>query len=369
MRHFGEHDRAYGRAPATVDRMGSPQKGESCEPVPDSLAASYERCRALHRSYGRTYYLATTLLPAKKRPHVHALYGFARHTDEILDRMDGADVATRTQHLRAWADRFTAALRGEPVDDPVLPAVRHTIELFNLDRSDFAAFFRSMELDLTVTEYETYDDLLGYMAGSAAAIGTMMLPILGARDLEAAREPARQLGFAFQLTNFIRDVAEDLARGRIYLPLEDLDRFGVTPADLRARVATPAIRALIAFEVERAKDHYRRAAPGISLLDPRSQACVRTAYHLYGGILDEVVRLGYDVFARRATVPTWRRLAVATRCLVTPPGSPVRPLRRLGPGRGQPESPSPAAGAHDPKERRAAVRQAMRWRTRARRQA
>src|SRR5439155_11185611 len=118
---------------------------------------------------------------------------------------------------------------------------------------DFAAFLRSMAMDLTVTSYDTYDDLLGYMSGSAAAIGTMMLPILGARDLAAAREPARQLGLAFQLTNFIRDVAEDLDRGRIYLPLKDLAEFGVTPEDLAARQATRPVRELIAFEVDRAR--------------------------------------------------------------------------------------------------------------------
>src|SRR5436309_1005228 len=122
------------------------------------------------------------------------------------------------------------------------PAVRDTIERFELDRADFTAFLRSMAMDLTITGYPTYDDLLEYMEGSAAAIGTMMLPILGAADRAAAREPARQLGLAFQLTNFIRDVGEDLDCGRIYLPLKDLAEFGVTPDDLRARRATLPIR-------------------------------------------------------------------------------------------------------------------------------
>jgi 15-cis-phytoene synthase len=181
-----------------------------------------------------------------------------------------------------------------------------------------------MAMDLTVSEYQTYDDLLTYMEGSAAAIGTMMLPILGARDLAAAREPARQLGLAFQLTNFIRDVGEDLDRGRLYLPLKDLAEFGVTREDLPA--ATPPLRRFIAFEVDRAREHYRRAAPGIPLLAPTSQARIRTAYRLYGGILDEVVRAGYDVFSRRATVPHRRRIAGAVACLLTPPGRPVRRL-------------------------------------------
>jgi phytoene synthase len=291
----------------------------------ERLSASYEYCRALHRAHGRTYYLATRLLPRWKRRHVHALYGFTRYTDEIVDALDGGGPRVRAARLAAWSDRFAAALSGAPVDDPVLPALLHTITAFQLDPADFAEFLRSMEMDLTVTEYQTYDDLLDYMAGSAAAIGTMMLPILGAADVDRAREPARQLGLAFQLTNFVRDVGEDLERGRVYLPLKDLAEFGVTPADLRAGVATEPVRELVAFEVVRARQHYALAAPGIPMLAPTSQACIRTAFRLYGGILDEVARAGYDVFSRRATVPNRRRLAVAVASLLTPPGRPCRP--------------------------------------------
>ena len=293
----------------------------------DSLAASYAFCRDLHRTYGRTYYLATRLLPAWKRPYVHALYGFTRYTDDIVDRLERAGAVTdRTAALHWWTARFTAALDGVPVHHPVLPAVLDTIAVFRLDRADFTAFLRSMELDLSVTEYATYDDLLTYMEGSAAAIGTMMLPILGAPDLAAAREPARQLGLAFQLTNFIRDVGEDLDRGRIYLPLKDLAEFGVTPGELAAKQATRPVRELIAFEIDRAREHYAKAAPGIPLLERSSQPCVRTAYRAYGAILDEVVRSGYDVFRRRATVPAVRKLGMVVSSLLTPAGRPVRGL-------------------------------------------
>jgi phytoene synthase len=289
----------------------------------DSLAGAYERCRVLHRRHGRSYYLATKLLPGWKRRHVHALYGFTRYADDIVDEPDGTGPGQRAERLCAWREQLLAGLRGEPVDDPILPAVLHTIEIFGLDRADFEVFLRSMAMDLTVGSYRTYDDLLGYMAGSAAAIGTMMLPILGPADPAAAREPARQLGLAFQLTNFIRDVAEDLARDRIYLPEEDLARFAVTPADLRAPRANERVRALIRFEVGRARAHYRLAGTGIAMLPPASQTCVRTAYRLYGGILDEVVRAGYDVLAGRARVPDRRRIGVAVGCLLTRPGRPV----------------------------------------------
>jgi phytoene synthase len=284
------------------------------------LAGAYRRCQELHRRHGRTYYLATRLLPAWKRRHVHALYGFARYADEIVDQTGELPLQARAARLRAWSDRFLAGLCGVPVDDPLLPAVLHTIAVFDLDQADFAAFLESMAMDLTIASYRDYAELLAYMEGSAAAIGTMMLPVLGASDLAAAREPARQLGLAFQLTNFIRDVAEDLDRGRLYLPEEDLERFGVTPADLLAAaargVASAPIKKLIGYEVERAQAHYAAAAPGIPLLSPGSQACIRAAYQLYRGILDEVVRADHDVFVRRATVPNRRRLVVAARCLL-----------------------------------------------------
>jgi phytoene synthase len=287
-----------------------------------SLAAAYERCRELHRRHGRSYYLATRLLPAWKRRHVHALYGFTRHADEIVDSAGDLPPAERAARLAEWSDRFLAGLRGERVDDPLLPAVLHTIAVFDLDHGDVARFLRSMAMDLRVTSYASYDDLLDYMEGSAAAIGTLMLPILGTDHPVAAREPARQLGFAFQLTNFIRDVAEDLERGRVYLPEEDLDKFGVTRGELaRAaarRAATPPVRELIEYEVTRARAHYAAAAPGIDLLHPTSRACIRTAYALYQGILDEVAAAGYDVFARRAVVPRRRRLVLTARALLSP---------------------------------------------------
>jgi phytoene synthase len=287
--------------------------------VHTDLAAAYDRCRDLHKRHGRTYFLATRLLPRWKRRHVHALYGFTRYADEIVDRTGELPPAARAARLRAWSDRFLAGLAGEPVDDPLLPAVLHTIAAFDLDRGDFAAFLDSMAMDLTVTSYSTYADVLDYMAGSAAAIGTMMLPILGAADPVAAREPARQLGLAFQLTNFIRDVAEDLDRGRTYLPDEDMARFGVTHADLIAAAArgaaSPPVKELIRYEVGRAQAHYEAAAPGLELLEPTSRACIRTAYRLYRRILDEVAAADHDVFAGRAVVPGWRKIAVVAQTL------------------------------------------------------
>ncbi|GII81788.1 phytoene synthase [Sphaerisporangium rufum] len=280
-----------------------------------TLTAGYERCRRLHARYGRSYYLATRLLPAWKRRHVHALYGFARYADEIVDSF--GMTGDRRTALDRLTDRTAAALAGEPVDDPVLPAFAHTVRSFGIDHRDVTSFLASMRADLTVDRYQDYDELLGYMDGSAAVIGTMMLPVLEPLPGHEApaREPARQLGLAFQLTNFLRDVAEDLARGRVYLPLADLEKFGVTVEDLARPAAGPAVRELLAFEADRARDHYRRALAGIDLLVPSSRPCIRAAYELYGGILTAIEAAGFDVLAGRARVPRRTRLGIFARHL------------------------------------------------------
>jgi 15-cis-phytoene synthase len=281
---------------------------------PGTLTAAYERCRQLHARHGRTYYLATLLLPRWKRRHVHALYGFARYADEIVDDLASTlDGAGQAAALDAFRRRFLAGLHGAPVDDPVLPAVLHTVRAFDLNLGDFEQFLASMAMDLRTDGYRTYQDLLGYMEGSAAVIGTMLAPILESVDPPQAREHARQLGLAFQLTNFIRDISEDHRRGRVYLPAEDLARFGVARADLAADRASPAVAELLAFEVTRARAHYRAAEPGIELLAPSSRPCVRVAFDLYGGILTEVERAGYQVLGRRVRVPHHHRLWVAGR--------------------------------------------------------
>jgi len=281
---------------------------------PRTLGAAYERCRQLHARHGRTYYLATLLLPRWKRRHVHALYGFTRYADEIVDDLASTlDPPAQAAALRSWGERFFAGLHGAPVDDPVLPAVLHTVRAFDLEVGDFEKFLASMAADLDTGSYRTYEDLCCYMEGSAAVIGTMMTPILEPSDPARAHEHARQLGLAFQLTNFLRDIGEDLRRGRVYLPTADLERFGATRADLAATTASPAVQKLLAFEIDRARAHYAAAEPGIDLLAPSSRPCIRVAFDLYGGILDEVERAGYQVLGRRVAVPRHRRLGVAGR--------------------------------------------------------
>jgi phytoene synthase len=276
------------------------------------LRTSYELCRRLHADFGRTYYLATLLLPPAKRPYVHSLYGFARHADEIVDN---GDIAARETDLISWSDRVLADLDAGATDDPICRALLHTIRTWDIPVGHLKAFLASMQLDLTVTEYETYEDLQRYMYGSAAVIGLQMTPILEPLSDEAYPR-AHALGEAFQLTNFLRDIAEDLDRGRLYLPLEDLAKFDLCRADFERRVVSDKVRELLAYEIDRTREIYAYAAGGIPLLAASSQDCIVTAFQLYRGILDEIERCDYQVFDRRVSVGLARRLTVAGRAYV-----------------------------------------------------
>jgi len=278
-----------------------------------TLERSYARCRELNKAYGTTYYAATFALPRVKRHHVHALYGFCRYADDIVDDLGPVPVDVREKALTAFGDRFFADLDTGDSDDEVLKAVVHTVRAFRIDPYCFRRFLRSMAMDLTIATYETFDDLLDYMDGSAAVIGEMMLPILEPTS-PAAQPHARDLGIAFQLTNFLRDVVEDLERGRVYLPQEDLRRFGTDPHHGRV---TSEWRSLMRFEIARTREFYESADMGVGMLPPASARCIRAARRLYGEILDRIEGNDYDVFTRRARVPGWRKAVVVARSVVS----------------------------------------------------
>ena len=276
-----------------------------------ALRESYELCRQLNAEHGKTYYLATLLLPPAKRPYVHALYGFARYADEIVD--DLASTLTESQkaeQLKIWGDDFLAKFDSGETNDPVCLAVLDTVRRWNIPRAHFEAFLHSMTMDLTVTEYQTYEDLYEYVYGSAAVIGLQMVPILEPTSQDAYKH-ATELGVAFQLANFIRDVGEDLERGRVYLPLAELAQFGVTRSDLEARIATPQIKAALEFQVSRVRQLEESSRAGIAMLGQSAQPCIETARILYCGIVDAVEGIDYEVFTKRAKVSLTRRLQVA----------------------------------------------------------
>jgi len=293
-----------------------------------SLEAAYEQCRRINAAYGRTYYLATHQLPRGRRRHVWALYAFARVADQFVDDLERAD----PEALVGWGDRALQALRAptppHPLADPVIAATWHTMRAYDLPLSLLEEFLASMAMDLTVTRYATWADLRGYMRGSAAVIGELMAPILGATRPEAVAH-AGTLGEAFQLTNFLRDVKEDMGLGRIYLPQEDLAAHGVTEDMLTEAVAgapvTRELRALMAFEIARADALYEQMRPGLAMVDARGRPCLDAAFTLYRGILRRIEAADYDVFTVRATVTQRQRLATVGRVLATAAGRRVLP--------------------------------------------
>jgi 15-cis-phytoene synthase len=335
------------------------------------LTEGYRRCAKITWRYGTTYFWGAALLPKPQRKDVYAVYALCRLADDIVDLSEGASTgsarvsetgsvhvsdesrastssprtpaadsahisqdsdavraepdptlpddtdpqAVVSAQLKTFADEFRASLAAGGGTDPVMAAVVHTVITRRIDPECFDRFFGAMAMDLTTTTYQTWEDLRDYMEGSAAVIGEMMLPVLEPIS-EAAKPPARSLGLAFQLTNFLRDVGEDLDRGRIYLPQDDLRLFDVEP---ERRAVTPEWRAFLAYEIERNRALYSFADTGIAMLPPRSARCVGTARVLYSQILDEIERNGYDVFSHRARVPTMRKAATAARMMVTGP--------------------------------------------------
>ena len=288
------------------------------------LREAYRRCRQIAAANGRTYFLATRLLAPDQRPAVHALYGFARHADDILDDLDPAlDVGARADRLQRLSDQFFSgfASGGRRYDEPVLAAVDDTARRYAISGELFEDFLASMRMDLTVTDYPDRAALNRYMRGSAEVIGLQMLPILGTvGDPDEAAPHAAALGRAFQLTNFLRDVAEDLTRNRVYLPADELAAFGVDRQLLswcHAQRRTDArVRAALEAQHRITRGIYRFAADGIALLAPRSRPCVATALTLYSEILDCIEDMEFCVFSRRATVGTTRRLQVAGGALL-----------------------------------------------------
>ena len=277
------------------------------------LRASFAYCRRLHAAHGKTYYLATLLLPPAKRPAVSALYGFARAADDVVDASPWLSPAEQSDRLESWFAGVLHGKAGGPREADPMPALRDTIARYGIPLHLFESFLVSMRMDLTVTGYPTYADLEQYMYGSAAVIGLQMLPILGHPGVayDEAAPYARDLGIAFQLTNFLRDVGEDLRRGRLYLPQESLERAGVSREKLASGVVDRAVRSLLDDEIARTRAIYDAARPGIDLLAPESRDCMRTAFALYRAILAEIERSDYAVLRSRVTVSRRRRLAVA----------------------------------------------------------
>ena len=283
--------------------------------VDPKLRASYQECKRLNSIHGKTYYLATLLLPPAKRPHVHALYGFARYADEIVDDLaSNLTLDEKTLLLKKWSNQVLSDIKSGSSNDPIAAALVDTVSRFKIPIAHFEAFLHSMNMDLSVRQYQTYKDLHEYVYGSAAVIGLQMVSVLGTISPDAvtsANEAAEKLGIAFQLANFIRDVGEDLDRGRVYLPMTELEAHGVNRQMLEERVITPQIKSALKEQIQRVRRLQNESTAGIKLLTPGARECIQAASQLYCGIVDEVEKIDYQIFTKRAKTSNWRRTKVA----------------------------------------------------------
>lgn len=280
---------------------------------PSELVASRAHCREITRRHARSFYFASHTLPAAKQAAAYAIYAFCRHVDDLLDEGGLSSAAGRAGaelELNGVLDRLYA---GAATGLPLAAAFREAVQDYGIPSQPFRDLIHGVCLDREPLRLETWDELRHYAYHVASVVGLVMCPVLGLRD-RAAEERAVELGIAMQLTNILRDVREDWERGRRYLPAEEMRRFGVTDDDLAAGRVTEGFRALMRFQISRAREFYRSSEAGIPALAPDgSQFTVWLMRWVYAGILEEIERQDYDVFRRRAAVPGWRKLWLAGR--------------------------------------------------------
>ncbi|PSQ50660.1 geranylgeranyl-diphosphate geranylgeranyltransferase [Halobacteriales archaeon SW_7_65_23] len=270
-----------------------------------------KRGKAIHRETGKTFYYATRLLPERIREQTYVLYGFFRIADEVVDDSSGMEPGDQRARLEAIR---AAALGREPADDPVIEAFSEIREETGIADEEVDAFIDAMIADIDTDRYETYEQLEGYMRGSAAAVGNMMTAIMDPDQPETARPHAMALGEAFQLTNFIRDVREDIEElGRVYLPLETLRRHDVTVDQLERAAVTPGFRRAVQSELARAEACYRRGIQGIEYLPADCQFAVLQAAVLYAEHHRLIRAQEFDVLSERPSLSRPRKLWLIAR--------------------------------------------------------
>jgi phytoene synthase len=297
-----------GQAPSTEHRAHR-RSGLNAGGVPpsDSLARSFQYCQSVARRQAKNFYYSFLVLPPAKRAALCAVYAFMRYCDDIADS-PGAP-ATKAGYLDAWSGALDAAMRGDCGESLILPAFRATVERYEIPPRLFQELITGARMDLTVRRYATFGELREYCYRVASVVGLVCIRIFGFEGEPDAY--AEQLGIAFQLTNILRDIPEDAAMGRIYLPQEDLKAFDYTEEELLAGVVDDHFLRLVAFEARRAREFYDQAQPLLPMLHPSSRPCLAAMIGIYGGILDRIERQGYNVFAARARLSTWRKLEVA----------------------------------------------------------
>lgn len=281
--------------------------------VRDGLRAAYDHCQALTKREAKNFYYGFMLLPADQRRAIYAAYAFARECDDIVDA--GLPAGETSLRLAAYRESLDRCLEGQP-EGPVFLALRGAIDAYDIPHDYFYQLIEGVETDLTVSRYATFEELERYCYLVASVVGLISIEIFGYRGGEQARKHAADLGVALQLTNILRDVLEDLQRDRIYLPQDEMARFGYGEDELRRGVASGAFRDLMAFQTERARRYYESGRELFPYLPRRARACVGVMAGIYSTILDDIQREPEIVLQRRVSLGTGQKLALAGRELV-----------------------------------------------------
>jgi phytoene synthase len=263
--------------------------------------SDWVHCEEIARHHGRSFYLASRLLPPARQRGVISTYAHCRVADDIVDRASGEGPTATAEVLARWARQLTSP------DEPVAVAFAHTRERYGIPMQPVSDLLSGIQTDLTVTRYANWEELRRYCYHVAGTVGLMVAPILGCRDSKALRHAA-DLGIAMQLTNILRDVAEDAQMGRIYLPVDEIEAFGCDPDAILAGQPGGRFSELMAFQIDRARSLYASALRGVYALSPSGRFTTLAATKLYSGILGEIEALDYDVYRMRAHVPTARKL-------------------------------------------------------------
>jgi 15-cis-phytoene synthase len=278
------------------------------------LTPLYQEAARHTAHHSKSFYFATRFFPSQLARSAHAVYWFCRYTDDLVDECPSIDEGRRD--LENWDRDVRRALRDGTSAQPVLTLFLDAVHRHRIPHEYPLDLIEGMRMDLDGVRYPRFADLRVFCYRVASVVGLMMSHVIGFR--EPAPAYAIDLGIAMQLTNILRDVAEDLDRGRLYLPTAELERFGCSEESLRARRVDDAFRALMRFQVARARDYYAAAEPGIALLDPSGRFAVKVALDVYRAILDRIEAMDYNVFAGRAVVPPLRKYWLSARSLAAP---------------------------------------------------
>jgi phytoene synthase len=275
----------------------------------NGIDQSYDYCIRVARSRARNFYYSFVLLSRQQRKAMCAIYAFMRHCDDLSDEPGASRAA-----LDEWRKELDAALDGQFGSHPLWPAFHHTVRRFGIPHEYLHEMIEGVASDLEPREFQTFDQLYRYCYQVASVVGLTVIHIFGF-DTPSALPLAEKCGVAFQLTNILRDIREDAGRGRIYLPGEDLRRFGVAEDDLRTGNRSPEFLRLMQFEGARARAYYNESAPLLDLIHPRSRPSLWALIGIYSSLLDRIEGSNYDVFRRRVRLSAFEKSRIILRAL------------------------------------------------------